>query len=433
MTTAATKRALVLAPAGPPSGGSHATRIAALIEALGNRGIDATFLTVNWSDAEKCGSQQFKRVAAVAAIDEVDGGVFRTAARRVGRVGQRKGRFQGAVQQLRAFTRARMIPDTYAAWIPNAIRAGLSRHANKPFDVVISSGAPFSSHVAAYVISRRTGLPLVLDYGDPWVFEPGRPRRGLRLCLERRLERRVLAQASLASVTTKATIELYRERYPGLVTPIILAPMGFDRNDFEPCSESRPSSETQRRLRLAYTGRINEEYRSIEDFLDALRRARYSPDEYRFDFYGPEFGSIELELGKFEKAELIRFNGSVDHPDYINILQTCDGLLMFGNNNCVQIPGKLADYLAARKNILYFPNIPDEDQDPTLTLARKVQQQGVFVGREEGAVDRFLEACASRDPIQDELELAKLDWKSCFEELIVSLEPLIVKHRLANT
>lgn len=416
-----TKRALILSPSAPPSGGSHATRVAALVETLTKNHFEIAIVTVQWSEAEKNGSKQFQRMAEIATVHEVGGGFLRSTARALGQMGGRPGRMQRFIQKLRAFTRSRLIPDTYATWIPNAVSLGQKLHREFPFDIVISSGAPFSSHIAGYAVSRRTKTPLALDYGDPWVYEPGRPRKGLRLLIERKLESVILNYASVASVTTQPTIDLYRDRYRSIDTPIVLAPMGFAQEDFCAPQEPQLHPEKERVLRLAYTGRINEEYRSVADLVKALGDVTPSHKSFCIDFFGSEFGLVRKELKEFEEMNLVQFFEPVDHPEYIKILRGYDGLIMFGNNNKVQIPGKLADYLAAEKNILYFPNIPDEDSDPTLLLARRIQENGVFVGRRRGEFDRFLGACSSGSPLQDKGELEKLDWQNCFEDITNSL------------
>jgi hypothetical protein len=416
------KRALVVSPASPPAGGSHATRIAALVEALRVGNFEVDLLTVAWDETQKSGSGQFQRILELATVHEAGGGMLRRTARAVGQMGSHPGWRQRLVQRLRAFTRSQMIPDSYATWIPNAVSLGNRICKNKPFDLIISSGAPFSAHIAAYAISRRAGVPLALDYGDPWVFEPGRPRKGIRLLLERNVERTILNHARVVSVTTKPTIDLYRDRYPDIAAPVILAPMGFDNKDFNRPLNLPAFTETRAPLRLAYTGRINEEYRSVGDLAKCLDGLGTDLPEFCIEFFGSEFGSIRNELRKYQEMGLIKFREPVDHSAYIDILRSYDGLILFGNNNAIQIPGKLADYLAAQNMILYFPNIPDDSEDPTLRLARDVQSQGVFVGRRNGEFARFLEACKRRDLKQDKNKLQALEWNNCFWDLINHLE-----------
>lgn len=421
------KNALVVSPASPPAGGSHATRIAALVEALKANDYEVTLITVKWDEAQKAGSGQFQRILELATVHEASGGLLRRTARAVGEMGSRPGMRQRFVQWFRAFTRSRVIPDTYATWIPNAVRLGTSLCKEKPFDLVISSGAPFSAHIAGFAISRHARVPLALDYGDPWVFEPGRPRKGIRLLLERKIEHRILDHAEVVSVTTKPTMDLYRARYADIDTPMILAPMGFDKKDFSRSPEPHLYTDSPAALRIAYAGRINEEYRSVEDLAKCLDRIGADHPGFCIEFFGSEFGSIRAELGKYQDRGLVRFRDAVDHSAYINILQSYDGLILFGNNNRIQIPGKLADYLAAQKNILYFPNMADENEDPTLRIARDVQEEGVFVGPRNGEFARFLEACRNNSFKQDKAKLQELEWDNCFRDLVSQFETITKK------
>ncbi|TKA97378.1 glycosyltransferase family 4 protein [Cereibacter changlensis] len=417
------RHVVVLAPSSPPSGGSHATRITALIEALKRSGWRVTLVTGAWSDERRAASVQFRTVQSLSRVIEARGGFFRSAAVRVGSLGKSPGSRQRMVQAVRAFVRARAFPDTYASWIPYATRASLREIREGGADLIISSGAPFSSHIAGYLVSRLSGVPLALDYGDPWVYEPGRPRRGLRLWIEHHLEAAILNWSKVVSVTTQATIDLYKAKFPKLQVPFVLSPMGFDREDFlRPLAKSVPDRVV---LNFAYTGRINEEYRSVDDFVHLLNCVGGGSPAFCFHFYGSEFGGVRDSMAAFEENGIVRFHDSVDHQEYIQVLRQSDGLVLFGNNNYVQVPGKVADYLAARKNILYFTNVKDPQLDPALRSITEVQNDGVFLGSSRGGFHEYVSACVSGPPAQDNDKLEHLSWERCFVPFLAAVSDVM--------
>src|SRR5262249_54326078 len=59
-------------------------------------------------------------------------------------------------------------PDPQILWMPNAVREGLRWLREVPHQAILATAPPFSSFLIGAQLSRRTGLPLVLDYRDEW-------------------------------------------------------------------------------------------------------------------------------------------------------------------------------------------------------------------------------------------------------------------------
>lgn len=407
------KRILLISAAAPPSGGSHATRIAALIEAMVAAAMDVSLVTCKSSEERKTTSAQFRRIASLATVIEVTGGALRASAEAVTRLGNKRQIFGDVVQRLRTLVRKMAIPDTFIFWVPGAVKYALAHIKNSGgADIVLSSGAPFSSHIAAYLVSRISGVPMALDYGDPWVFEPGRRRRGLRLLLERATEHQILQRARLVSLTTKPTADLYRKTYADIAAKLYVMPMGYNNADFP--DQVVDSGPPRAGLDFIYAGRINEEYRSISKLsaiLDACED--YRGPHFTLNFYGSEFGTVRRQLSKHENAGRVVFNRHVDHEEYVIKLRNADGLLIFGNNNYIQIPGKIPEYLAAGRPLLYFPNVDRVDLDPTLALIHCIQRSDVFIGQTVADFRLFVASSATRlRPSQQLDRLRELEWGS---------------------
>jgi hypothetical protein len=63
-----------------------------------------------------------------------------------------------------------LIPDIYLEWLPLAIRKGKELIKRNRYDVIISSSEPRVCHLAGYFLKKRSGIPWVADYGDPWFY-----------------------------------------------------------------------------------------------------------------------------------------------------------------------------------------------------------------------------------------------------------------------
>lgn len=407
------KNVLLISIATPPTGGSHATRVTAVIEGIAARGIHVSVLTCETPSALTSRSSLYSRIRNVASVFEAKGGFVRTAATSVGSLSKSRARLAAVIQSLRAFVRKRILPDTFVTWIPGAVIEGVKQAKLTPFDIIISSGAPFSSHIAAFIVSKLTGIPLALDYGDPWVYEPGRPRRGIRLFVERELERVILSRSAIVSLTTPQTIDLYRRKYPGLTLNFHLMPMGFDGSDYASSIESEVMG--IQKLTFVYAGRINEEYRTLDGLIEVLNAQLDNGigRDVEFVFYGAEFDSIRSALAPYLRSKLVRLEKELEHESYIKVIREADGLIIFGNNSEVQVPGKIAHYLAARRPILYFSNMASLYRDPSYCLLKRVMNSHLYLGNEVVEYFKFRDCCAKKEtPRVDESALQSLEWKS---------------------
>jgi hypothetical protein len=74
------------------------------------------------------------------------------------------------------------------------------------YDVIISSGYPFSSHLLGYLLKKRSGAKWIADYGDPWSFSPDTKLLPMkRREFDRRMERHILESCDKVIVTTMDT------------------------------------------------------------------------------------------------------------------------------------------------------------------------------------------------------------------------------------
>ena len=133
------------------------------------------------------------------------------------------------------YVRLAFFPDEQVGWVPFAAARGVHLHRERSFDAVYSSAGPFSSHLVAAEIARRTGLPWVADFRDPWVgnaFAPKLP--AWQAYVQRRLERAMVARADCVTFVTEGIREQYARRYPWAGDKLTWIPNGYDRSDFGP-------------------------------------------------------------------------------------------------------------------------------------------------------------------------------------------------------
>lgn len=243
----------------------------------------------------------------------------------------------------RAYDRA-FVPDPRVAWTLPALSAASRLHQAAGFDVVYSSGAPWTSHLVAERFSRRTGVPWVADFRDPWTDNPLEPVAPPLRPVHRRLEARVHRTAALSIAST----ELYRQRMQeafGLSPQDTLhLPNGYTESEFERLPE--PGDE----LTLGYAGSYYGQHspRVLFDQIDraVARRPGLRPV---VELYGMT-GAVPPR--RFE----VRSHGYVPQREALEGLARCRAVFVTvpdlpGADGCV--PQKLYVYLRLGRPILW--------------------------------------------------------------------------------
>ncbi len=254
-----------------------------------------------------------------------------------------------------------LFPDGVIAWMPFAVRSGLMAHRRRPVDVIYSSAAPISTHLAAGLIKRYTGRPWVADFRDPWIGNPfaaplSRPKRWM----QRRMERWIVERADRVIVAVDLMRGQFAERYPDLADKFVHIPNGYDRSDLvgiEPAPPPKPGG-----FHLLYAGSL---YRpkELEAFLLGVERLLdRRPDlreRLRVDFVGRVNEANSRVAAEFDKPErlagVIGFEGFMPRPMALARMAGADALLQLMPDMAgaeIFVGGKLGEYLAFDRPIL---------------------------------------------------------------------------------
>ena len=95
----------------------------------------------------------------------------------------------------RAWLRTWIVPDPQLEWVPWAVRAANRRIRRGDIAAMMTSGPPFSVHLAGWWLKRRyPAMPWLMDMRDLWSEGPGQ-RYLLQYRLNRILEQRCLGAA----------------------------------------------------------------------------------------------------------------------------------------------------------------------------------------------------------------------------------------------
>jgi glycosyltransferase involved in cell wall biosynthesis len=377
MTTArAPHRVLVVTATFPPDGGVGSLRTLRLLKHLAETGTEQEVLTVAPSTYRPGTVLDVERLALIPpGVVVTEAPALRPIARLVAALRRRTspaggtgprpasaareavaGREGGLRRVGRAARALVTLPDAEASWILPAVRRGLRRtHAARP-DVIYSSGPPYSAHVVAGTIARLRGIPWIADFRDPWARAPWRDDRfGFEKRAWAIFEREIVVRADAAIFVTQANPDDFAAQYGvSVARKFYVIPNGCDLGDFEGL-KGHPAAG---RFVLLHAGSLygardpSPLFRAVAT---GVADGRIDPSRFRIRLIG-RIGipgvNLESTLRALGIAHLVEFVPHVPRLQALQEMVDASALLVIQPVTRLSVPGKLYEYLAARRPIL---------------------------------------------------------------------------------
>jgi glycosyltransferase involved in cell wall biosynthesis len=262
------RRVLVIARDFPPASGAPAIRIGKLAKYLGEFGWVATVVTAPVDHAWDLDTSLDADLTPSLAVSRTPRLFSRALAPKVARAANespadKKSRSHRLVARI-------CYPDPSLLWAIPAAR--VAARLGRDQDAIITSGPPFSTHLAGLWVSHRLGLPWVADYRDNWSANPATGNHPVRHRLDRVLDARILRTADAVTVVSHAAATELQDKLGVPPARMFVAMNGFDVDDLpaDPCRSNE--------FVICYAGSLDER-RDVRPFLTALQRAgRQSSD-----------------------------------------------------------------------------------------------------------------------------------------------------------
>lgn len=251
------------------------------------------------------------------------------------------------------------IPDDQQGLILPMVNAVVDAANDRPYDVLISTAPPFSTHLAALVASRLTGLPWVCEFRDPWIYAGSATSdmHPYASAVNRWLERLCLTHSAQVVAVTEQTGTLLAERRAALArsAPAVIL-NGIDRL-MSRGNSTRPGGP----VRVLHAGNLYAG-RDPRPFLHAvarLRQANALPAEgVQIDFVGEceryDGTSMPQLVEELGLTSIVRLRGRIAHQESLAMQNAADVLLLLAQRQPIQVPNKLYEYLGAAQPILAF-------------------------------------------------------------------------------
>jgi glycosyltransferase involved in cell wall biosynthesis len=215
-------------------------------------------------------------------------------------------------------------------------------------EAVISSGPPHMAHEAGRLVSRRTGLPFVMDMRDPWTLAlrlPEHVASPVWYRLADRYERRAVSHAALVVANTEplrlAMCDRYREARDRLITVM----NGCD-------ADPLPPSRHGKRFIIGFAGGIYIDRDPRPLFRAAARvigELALEPTDFGIEFVGhvERYGStLVSDIAREEGVErFVTLEPPRSRKAALEFLAQATMLVSLPQDGDMQLPAKIFEYL----------------------------------------------------------------------------------------
>src|SRR4051794_40459078 len=230
-------------------------------------------------------------------------------------------------------------------------------------DAILTSGPPHFAHLVGRHLRRRTGLPWVADFRDPWVASDRTPITWKTGNRDQRDEQSVMCEADAIVANTPGACDLLCRAYPQYASKMSAITNGYDPEEFTISPAPRRSGST---IEIVHTGVIYAN-RSPVPFLDAVKRldATALGERVRVRFIGDFLDArqreqVEHRIREGMKAS-VSLEGRVPYAEAIRSMAEADVLILLDSpGRRAGVPGKLYEYIGAGRPILALAE-PESD------------------------------------------------------------------------
>lgn len=334
----------------PPAGGAAVQRWLRFIRCLVARGIEVGVVCAQGGDYPfRDESLQSKIPAGLRIIRAKAPSMERLWHHFTGKDtqlphGDIQARKMGLMARLLVLLRLNLIiPDLRVFWNPYAFKAVLSELRSHPYDVIISTGPPHSSHLIGLKLKRQTGIKWFTDFRDPWLdihYLKLNPPSALTRWIHSQLERKVLRSSDGNFIISEAIAAALPD------APKTVLYNGFDPEDFRNLRH-HPAD----KFRIKYVGQLT----AGQDIMLIVKLTELLSSDFELSLIGTKLSNAEQNLLRQKLKDRFRHVEFVPHQDALQEMVDSELLLLLVNDyegSKGMLTTKLFEYLAARTPIL---------------------------------------------------------------------------------
>lgn len=242
-------------------------------------------------------------------------------------------------------------PDEQKYWYKYALEAGRNLLVKEEFDAILSSSYPVTSHLIANDLKKEYELPWIADLRDLWTQNPYKNHLFIRNYFEKKMEINTLKNADAMISTSNISTNKLKRLHKKKVFTIT--------NGFNPKEVNPSNSNQNNKFIIFYSGRLYINKRDPEFLFISLyelnKENKININDFSLEFYGYDVQWVYDLSKKYNLENIVKLKGLIDRNKIIKKQRRSQLLLnLTWNNpdNAGVIPGKLFEYLAAKRPIV---------------------------------------------------------------------------------
>lgn len=220
---------------------------------------------------------------------------------------------------------------------------------SKP-DIIYSRSNPMSSAMMGLRLKEYFRCPWVMHLSDPWSISPLHQFKNYELQKVREVERFLFEKANVITLTSRRTLELYKQQYPEYSHKLNVLPNVYDPDDVD--SDEWPNA---KKLRIVYTGGMTGQRNALFLYkvLELLQDSEKLLDKIEFIFAG--------ELDRVNRSNFqngwscVQHIGKLSFSEVRTLYKSAHILMVIDNptstENAIFFPSKILDYFVAKRMI----------------------------------------------------------------------------------
>jgi glycosyltransferase involved in cell wall biosynthesis len=271
-----------------------------------------------------------------------------------------------------------LIPDAFVGWIRPAYNTCCKLIYEKNFDVILTIHETPSSHIVGYKLKKKfKNLNWIGYWSDPWNGDSALRYKNsmIKSLIEERIEKNIVKTVDRLLFTTNSTKDMYIKKYKIDKEKADIVYRGYELDLYEKLEniKKRSNGFEDNKINIVHTGTIYKELRDITPLFNALLSIKDNNVEFyeKFNFIFVGQFTDEEDRKLLSSLEAIKVINYIPFEEAMKYVVDADFLLLYGNKNSTQVPGKLYEYIGSKAPIITLLGSYEDELSDIMKLIDK--------------------------------------------------------------